>query len=84
MIASSNNDGSDEYCVLRHLFNEAMDSSVGDKRWHFCGSHTDPGHEVMTEYEHGFTRDRIKCQSFDYDSGVYRKHMYTFTRSAES
>ncbi len=66
------------YAVLRHLFSEAMESSTGDKRWSFYGSHTDPGNEIATEYVHEFTGDRIRCVSSDYDGKTYRHQWFTF------
>lgn len=73
----------DEYRILRHLFAEATTSSVGDKRWSFYGSHTNPDEVVFTEYSHDISGDRISCRSSDYSGGVYRQHIFTFKREAD-
>jgi hypothetical protein len=81
--AASSSEGSDEYRVLRHLFSEAVESSVGDRRWIFFGSNTEPEHRVVTEYMHEHTRDRIKCESDDYEDGKYRRHLFTYRQGTE-
>ncbi len=78
MLATSDARDGDTYRVLRHLFTEAMESSTGDKRWHFYGSNTDPEREVATEYEHATTGDRIKCESSRYLAGEYQRHVFTY------
>jgi len=38
---------------------------------------------MLTQYEHAESGDRIKCQSFDYEDGEYRKHIFTFDQDVD-
>ena len=75
----------DKYAMLRHVFSEAMRSSVTDKRWGLSSCYTDPGRIVMTEYAHKVSSDKISCESFDHDTetGEYRKHLFKFSQGSD-
>ena len=38
---------------------------------------------MLTQYEHVESGDRIKCQSFGYEDGEYRKHIFTFDQDVD-
>jgi hypothetical protein len=73
----------DDYHILRHLFTEAMQSSITDKRWRIFATYSDPCRTMLTQYEHVESGDRIKCQSFGYEDGEYRKHIFTFDQDVD-
>ena len=81
--AFSRESGRDDYHIMRHLFNEAMKSSVSDKRWAISSTFSDPGHTMMTEYYHRESGDMIQCQSFDYADGKYQRHIFTFKQDVD-
>lgn len=80
-VSQSNGATLSTYKALRHLFTEARNSSVGDRRWHLAATFTEPGTEVMTEYQHAISYDRIKCESTEHnpETGEYMEHCFTFT-----
>lgn len=73
----------DDYHILGHLFNEAANSSITDKRWSEIVSLKDPGKTEVTEYRHTESGDRIKMQLFEYVKGEYRKRIYTFYQDVD-
>lgn len=73
----------DDYHILRHLFNEAMKSSISDKRWAISATFSDPGTTMLTEYYHIDSGDMIQCQSFDYADGKYQRHIFTFKQDVD-
>jgi hypothetical protein len=75
--------GADDYHILRHLFNEAMQSSVSDKRWRIYATFSDHGKLMFTEYEQRGSGDRISCQSFGYADGEYKNHIFTFKQASD-
>jgi hypothetical protein len=75
--------GADDYHILRHLFNEAMKSSVSDKRWHLFATFSNPGVVMFTEYEHCGSGDHVSCQSFGYADEVYKTHIFTFKQAID-
>lgn len=75
--------GRDDYHIMRHLFTEAMQSSITDERWRIFATYSDPGRTMLTQYEHVESGDRIRCESFDYEQGKYRKHIFTFHQGVD-
>ena len=70
----------DLYHILRHLFGMVQASSMTGRDWTVASTITDIEVCIMTEYEHR-CGDRISCQSFGFEDGEYRCHIFTFTQA---
>jgi hypothetical protein len=81
--AFSRESGMDDYHIMRQLFTEAMKSSTTDKRWQIHSTFSDPGRTMVTAYYHVLEGDIIKCQSFDYEDGKYKSHIFTFDQDVD-